>query len=109
MGHGMSVAVIAAVDFDGDVAQPRKVGQAHHIVVDRQRRIRHQRDDGGMMAGTDAPDMQVGDTGGRDDVSVMAIKTLEGKTLGADSGCTEFRLRGLQPGYGAYTEIKRVN
>jgi hypothetical protein len=33
----MSVAVGAAVDFDGNMAQPRKVGQAHLIVVDRQR------------------------------------------------------------------------
>ena len=39
MGHVMSVAVVAAVDFDRDVAQPRKVGQAHLVVVDRQRRI----------------------------------------------------------------------
>lgn len=35
IGHGMSVAVGAAVDFDGEVAQPRKVGQAHLVVVDR--------------------------------------------------------------------------
>ena len=29
MGHGMSVAVVAAVDFDRDVAESREVGQAH--------------------------------------------------------------------------------
>ena len=36
VGHGMSVAVVAAVDFDRDVAQPREIGQAILIVLDRQ-------------------------------------------------------------------------
>ena len=52
---------VAAMDFDRDVAQPGEVGQARLVVLDRQRRVGHQRDDGGVMAGADAPDMQVGD------------------------------------------------
>ena len=42
MGHGMSVAVVAAMDFDRDVAQMRKPGQTTLIGLDRQRRIRDQ-------------------------------------------------------------------
>ncbi len=49
------------MDFDRDVAQPGEVGQARLVVLDGQRRIGHQRDDGGVMARADSPDMQVGD------------------------------------------------
>src|SRR5262245_31687884 len=61
--NGISlVQSCAAMDLDREVAEIAHVLQAPLVALDRLGLVGNQRDDGAVMARSQAPDMQVGDT-----------------------------------------------
>ena len=58
----MRVVAWASFDFDGDVTNPVNVGEARLVRIGRLGTIRNQRDDGGAMAGSDTPNVEIGNS-----------------------------------------------
>ena len=58
----MRVVAWASFDFDGDVTNPVNVGEARFVRIGRLRTIRNQRHNGGAMAGSDTPNVEIGNS-----------------------------------------------